>query len=513
MAIWTPTLTLLAALLCGIASDSHAQGPPPEPPALTAARAEFLSQVVAGSRQLTEQFTNALTKLEDELAANGDYEDAMRVQARRKEVDSSMAAAPQPAASPGIAMPAAVARTSSSVVLEGDALTGWRTAGSYAEWTMQKLTPGRYAVQLSYVLGDARAPANGEPSLPSRFTPVEVAKFKISEVSVLATATANTRLLELNRSKDPATFTAAGTEPLVISRASITLRLEAMQSYAANTVRIRDIRLVPADDKSPAPIASTALAATGVKDVETLKQLFTKQFSAARAPLIVDYQARLRTLAAQPSVSKDRDLLEEIEAEQKRAATNATAVIGTASARKRPASGVGSGLDGFEDLVGAQLVVDAANTGDRFRIEHGGRQFWVRLAWVRSPPPEPEDKDALQMAMKHFKIEEDEALAVGRMAREFTLGYLEDRPLRLLVRSKKIAADEAAPALVFLDDLGLFQTVLVDRGLAAVALPPGSEHKPTIETGMMRLLTEHEQKAAKRRPAPGAWSFRAEEAR
>ena len=178
-------------------------------------------------------------------------------------------------------------------------------------------------------------------------------------------------------------------------------------------------------------------------------------------------------------------------------------------ARKRGSAGVSGGLDGFEDLAGERLVPDPANTAGRFKVQHEGRQFWIKLAWVRCPPATADDKDSLHLAMKHFKIDEDDALAIGRMAGEFTLGYLEDRPLRLLVRSNKNPKDDAAPALVFLDDLGLFQMVLVDRGLAALALPPGSgDHKSTNETAMMKMLSDHEQQAMKRHPAPGAWSFR-----
>jgi hypothetical protein len=158
-----------------------------------------------------------------------------------------------------------------------------------------------------------------------------------------------------------------------------------------------------------------------------------------------------------------------------------------------------------------RLVADPANSAERFKVEHEGRQFWIKLAWVRCPPPSEDDKEALRAAARHFNIDESDALAIGRVAREFTLGYLEERPLRLLLRGKKSpAGDGAVPALVFLEDLGLFQTMLVDRGLASVSLPPGPDRKPMMETALMKMLAEHEQQAMKRSPAPGAWAFRTE---
>ena len=506
-----PWVSLLTALLFGASLPSPAQTPPPaEPASLAALRASFLAQVITGSRQLNEQFNNALLKLEDELAASGDYEDAIQVQARRREVEATLAMTPSSALNPGVPMPASAAKTSSTVTIESDALTGWRSGGSYAEWTLQKLTPGRYTVQLSYVLSDAAPLPNGEPSFSSRFSAVEVAKFKFFEVSLLGPASANVRMFELARTPDAVTYAAATAEPILISRSSITLRLEALQGYAANTIRIKDIRLVPVEEKPAAPLVTSGSAAgTGEKDVETLKQLFSKQFAAACAPVTSEYLARLKTLAAQPSVASDQELLGEIEIEQKRAAGSALALLGTGDRKRGGPPGAG-GLDGFEDISGARLVADPANSAERLKIEHEGRQFWIKLAWVRCPPSSEDDQEALHTAAKHFNIDESDALAIGRVAREFTLGYLEERPLRLLLRGKKNPNDEAVPALVFLEDLGLFQTMLVDRGFATVSLPSGSDRKPMLETALMKMLTEHEQLAMKRSPAPGAWAFRSE---
>lgn len=523
MPAFLPWRMMIVALLSSAAVSAHAQAPAPppppppgaEPPALTALRGEFLGGVVTASKQLTDQFTNALAKLEDDFAAAGDYEEAMKVEARRKEVEASVGGATPPAPPPGIPLAANAAKTSAAISVDEGALTGWRTAGNYAEWSLQKLTPGRYTIQFSYLCTDAKSNGN-DSTLLARYTTAEVVKFKISETSLLAAAAANTRMLELTLAKDPSTYTPVTTEPISILRTTITLRLESLQSAPANAIRIKDIRLVPVEDKVAAPATSALAVATPSdpqKNVDALKQVFVRQMAAARTPIMTDYLARLKTLSAQPSVAKDKDLVEEIEAEQKRATeinTTPPSIVTGSNRRKGPA-GVPGGLDGFEDVSGVRLVADPANTAEKFKVEHEGRQFWVKLAWVRCPPVSSDDRDALQSAIKHFKIDEDEALLVGRMAQEFTIGYLEERPLRLLVRNnKKNSKTDAAPALVFLDDIGLFQSALVERGLAAVFFPPGLDHKSTIENGMMKMLSEREQKAMKRRPAPGAWSFSSE---
>lgn len=506
-------LATRAACLC-----AQTPQPVPEPPALKALRQGFLDQLATDSRQLTEQFNKALSKVEDELAQTGEYEEAVALSLRRKEIDAMLARASAPAPSPGIPMPAAAARTSSLSMIDDDAITGWRTTGSYAEWTLQKLTPGRYAIQLSYVFTDAPTGSVTSPVSPSRTAAIEVAKFKWMEPSLLASS-ANTRLLELQRSKDAETYATSITEPITVTRGTLTLRLEAVQGYAGCLVRIKDVRLVPVEEKpsaAPSPASTSAPSASssvgGETDVPALRQNFFRKLAAARNPLIADYQARLKEMAARPSLAHDRDIRDEIDAEIARATASSTSLAGPAGGRRGGDQG-SSALDGWEDLAGARWVIDPGNTTERFKVEHEGRQFWVRLAWVRCPPASAADKDALHTATRHFKISDDDALAIGGVALEFARGYLEDRPLRLFVRTKKGPKDEPVPALVFLDDLGLFQTVLIDRGFAGYVPPEGNDRKQTRESAMMRMLQEHEQHAMKRTPPAGAWAFRTEKSK
>lgn len=477
-----------------------------EPASLTATRQESLNRILAGSRQLTEQYLRALARLEDELVTTADYEGAMAVRSRIQDLESVLTLSQVEAtSSSAIALSLISAKTTGSVVVDGETITGWRTHGSTVEWTLPTLVPGRYVLELSYNLSDAPVMANGSSTSPSRFAAVETAVFKFSEVSLLTPA--NVRNIELGRSVDSVSYATARTEPLTFLRSRITVRLEAAQAYPANVIRLKDIRLIPVPESAPATIAPAAGSSTTSpeQDVIAVRQVFQKQLTTARAPLLQAYQAQLRTFAAQPAVSADRDLLDQIEVEQKRIQQELTTPASIIHRRIRGRA-PGSGMDGFDDLTGARLVSDPASRADRIKVEHDGHQFWINLAWVRCPPATHDEKDALAVAARHFGINEEDALSVGRVAREFTQGYLEGKPLRLLVRPRK-GADQTAQALVFLDGVGLFQTVLIDHGFAALSLPQGGERKPILETALIDHLREREQRARTRRPAPGAWAF------
>jgi len=98
---------------------------------------------------------------------------------------------------------------------------------------------------------------------------------------------------------------------------------------------------------------------------------------------------------------------------------------------------------------------------------------------------------------------------VGRAAREFTAGYLRDKPLRLLIRPDR-DKDGTMAALLFLPNVGLYQNVLVDHGLAAVVPPPSDKQRNAMERAFLGTLSAHEATAKNRKPAPGAWALSAD---
>lgn len=487
------------------------------PDTLLALRDEFRAQVIAGSRQLTEQYIRALGKLEDELAAAGDYEEARAALDRRLELEKVIGATADVSAG-SLPLLATAARLSGGVSTEDGVLTEWESASAGAEWSLQKLTPGRYAFELFYTqtsplppFAPPPPPKPGQPPPPplsSRDKPAESARFRLSEVSLLAGAEANVRELDLPRSDPPTEFKRLITPPLTISRSTITLRLQPVQAYPANEIRIKDIRLVPVTTAAAVPLAATTVPTTSDRDIIALREVFQKQLIAARMPLLQSHLSALDSFAARPSVAQDRELVEDVLAERQRTSQRLASPAMVDGSKRQQTVGMAA-LDGFEDLQGARLLDDPASTSERLRVEHEGRRFWIKLAWVRGLPASPADKEALHHATRHFGISEEEALAVGLAAHEFVRGYLEGRSIRLLVRQPK-RNEEPAPALVFVDDVSLLQTVLIDRGFAAFAPPPGGGQRPVVEGAMIKLLGDHEAQARKREPAPGAWAFHEE---
>ena len=493
-------LTLLAWL--GLSTGLYAQTAVAPSPIETL-RTEFTSGVLSGSRQITEQYIRALGKLVDELAIAGDYEDAIAVQNRREDLMRVLAKTPAPSAAPSIPLTPSSARLTGVTLDEGN-LTRWRTTGSHAEWTV-KAIPGTYRIEISYLFTagpDAVAVAAAGVAPPTE------ARFRIQEVFVLSSTT-NFREVQLARSQNLITYSTVLTEPLTFAKPTFTLRLEALQNYGSEVIRIKDIRLVP--DGGTAPIVAVSApppSGSGESDLAVLRENFLKEIVAIRAPILSEYEAKLKTLKAQPNIAKDAELQNLIAAEQKRAVTN----TGPANSKQGPVVKLpGASLDGFEDLNGAMWVSDPGNTAERFKVSHEGREFWVRLSWVKCPPPTADDEGELRSAAKAFGIGEDDALAIGRVALEYARGHLEGKPLRLLVRSHRTEKKDAAPALVFLDGLGFFQGMLIDYGLAAYS-PPESRtpaQRSLVELAMMRMLKERQDKATAREPAPGAWAFRA----
>lgn len=473
------------------------------PSPLESLRSEFTSSVLSGSRQITEQYIRALGKLEEELASAGDYEDALAVQKRRDDLTRVLAKSPAPLAAPSIQLTTSAARLTGVTLDEGN-LTRWRTTGSHAEWAV-KTAPGTYRIEISYVFTagpDAVAVAAAGAAPPTE------ARFRFQEVFVLSSTT-NFRDLLLARSENLVTYTTVRTEPLTFTKPSFTLRLEALQNYGTEIVRIKDIRLIPEEAAAPVVTVNTPPpSGSGESDLAVLRENFLKEITALRAPILSEYEAKLKTLKAQPDIAKDAELQTLIAAEQKRA------IAGTGSVNSKPGSVVkmpGANLDGFEDLNGALWVADPGNTAERFKVSHEGKEFWVRLSWVKCPPPTADDEHELRSAAKAFGIAEDDALAIGRVALEYARGHLEGKPLRLLVRSQRTEKKDAAPALVFLDGLGFFQAMLVDYGLAAYSPPEARTpaQRSLVELAMMRMLKERQDKASAREPAPGAWAFRA----
>ncbi len=496
-----PAFILIAAaswVLCG-ESRSPAQAAA-EPPDLAALRKHLEWQAATASQQLNELYARALAKLEAEFSAAGEYEEAIAARDRRNEIETLMASRPAAAAVP---LSAKAARITGTVAVENDSLANWKTKGSSAEWTVQPIAPGKYRIELSAHLSKPLLIALALQN--QKEEPETEAVFRFSEVSLLAAAAANSREITLREAERIGAFTTITTEPITVARSSLTLRLDPSQGFPANVIAIRDVKLVPEPQASAAPSASPAAkpASSAAEQIDGLRSSLRSSLAAIRQAEAKAYLAQLQEFAARTGGAGGREIAAWIADERKRAG----ALMSESGSRASRSGIAGAGIfDGFDELSPAYFMDDPKSDGDRFTVMHEGKPVRIRLAWVRCPPVDGSAGEALKPVAKRFGISEPDAQAVGRLAAEFAKSYLTGRELKLLVKQGGDASGERE-ALVFLDDVGLFQAVLIDHGLA-VFMPPEGGRKPLHEASLMRMLEDHERKAAARQPPPGAWALR-----
>jgi len=489
---------LLPALIFALHACAalQAQTPAQEPAALTTARAAFMRQVMAESQLLTQQYERALAKVETEVAAAGDYEEARAIRLRREQLQALYSGTASSLATP---LPLTQARMMGSAQASGETLGGWRSNGSGAEWQNFRLIPGSYHLEFEVNMSDA--PVAGSIYASSKFQPQEKALFEFDEVTLLGIAAENHRTFEINRSPDEITFTTVRVGPLTFSRNPVTLRFSAADGYPANIIRVRNLRLVPVTDAavaSPATLPPTSSTTAMQQASAALKEAIETARKAAAAK----YFDELNDLAVTKPALKGQ-----IDAETRRMQRLGDQKTGQTS--MHAITTTGDGFSGFEDISDARLADEEPLSGERFKVVHEGRTLVVRLLWVDCAPPEEGDDQGVKRFAKYFNIEDEDVIAVGRTAREFTASYLRDKPLRLLIRPDR-DKDGTMASLLFLPNVGLYQNVLINHGLAAVVAPPREKQRSAMERAFLATLTSLETAARKRRPAPGAWALSAE---
>ncbi|MBV6499829.1 MAG: hypothetical protein CJBNEKGG_02292 [Prosthecobacter sp.] len=458
-------------------------------------RRAFLQQVITDSQLLAEQYERALAKLEGELALAADYEEARRVKQRREEIRAVYATLGD-ASTITLPLLPERARLSGAAEARGEEITGWRSAGSLAEWSAVRVQPGTYHLDLEALLGDL--PGAAAMPLASRIQPQDRAGFVFHEPSLLAGAQENRRAFEVVRPTVEGQWTAMRIGPLTFTRSPVTLRLAPAAGYPANVISFRRLRLVPAESgviQAPPVPEADPFAAAG----EALR----KSLTSAQKPVLEAYAARLQALAKDAPALKDAVAAELARLDQLQ---TALAERGEEALLKRLERQMG-GVAGFENIEDARLVQPEKASGDRFTIEHAGGRTDIRLLWVNCAPAE--DKNGRFKAFaSHFRIDVSDIPALARSAREFTVGYLEGRKLRVLLRPGKEAGGSRA-ALVFLPEVGLYQNILVEQGLAAVEMPAAGARLSITERGLHAALVQFEETA--RRLKNGAWAIAGED--
>lgn len=499
------SLLLLQTLAC-LEARGQAPEPPPPPPAagpstsaeplaLATTRAAFLRQVMTESQLLTEQYERALAKAEAEVAAAGDYEEARAISQRRQQLRALYAGT---ASSLSTALPLGQARLMGASQAAGEMLTGWRSSGSGAEWQNFRLVPGSYHLEFEANMSDA--PVAGSIYASSKFQPQQSAAFQFGEMTLLGASAENRLNFEIARSPDEATFTPVRVGPLNLARTPLTLSLTCAAGYPANIIRVRNLRLVPVTEEAATSAAAPSNGSTILQQTATTLKT---ALEAARVATISAYSADLQKLATAKPALKDQ-----VKAETRRLQRLADQKSGPTGIRSI-ATAAGS-LDGFEDISDAFLSDEEPLSGERFKVVAEGQTLNVRLLWVNCAPPE-EGADRLKSFSRYFRVTEEDAVAMGTRARDFTSGYLRGKPLRLLVRPDR-DKDGTVAALVFLPDVGLYQNVLVDKGLAAIMPPPRDSKRNATEKALIATLQARENAAKNRSPSPGAWGLSAAEA-
>ena len=112
-----------------------------EPADLSEARQALLTKALADSQKVTEQYLLALAARETALASAGDYEQAKQFQQRRQQLAAIYEGAESTNAVP---LSLVGTRMMGSVQASGESLGNFRSSGSGVEWSLFRLTPGKY---------------------------------------------------------------------------------------------------------------------------------------------------------------------------------------------------------------------------------------------------------------------------------------------------------------------------------------------------------------------------------
>jgi hypothetical protein len=281
---------------------------------------------------------------------------------------------------------------------------------------------------------------------------------------------------------------------MTFTRTPTTLRLVAANGYPANIIRLRGLKLVPVTETAPLAQVEPVDAKAAL---EAIRSTLASELAVAQKAVVETYRVELERVDA-----KDKN---EVKAEMKRLERLAEKKNEKPRfSPPRSLADTAGNLDGFDEVIEATLADGPPEAGDRFKVQHEGRELKVRLLWVVCAPVKSDDKILSTMAAR-FRIDTEDALAVGRAAQEFTAGYLRGKKLRLVARPMREGADELE-ALVFLPDVGLFQNVLLDQGLAALYVPINKKGSAGENT-LLESLFAREQAAKTRVPPSGAWAL------
>ncbi|MEZ5301888.1 MAG: hypothetical protein R3F11_14755 [Verrucomicrobiales bacterium] len=161
----------------------------------------------------------------------------------------------------------------------------------------------------------------------------------------------------------------------------------------------------------------------------------------------------------------------------------------------------------YEVLLGGKLLEnDNGNDGDSFRIDHRGREFRFRLYFVDTPETNDRYRSRVEDQAKYFGTSVDEALAVGREAKEYTLNLLRTRPFKVFTNWEKVMESDRIHAFVRVEmpsgQSRYLSELLVERGYARIHTNGAELPDKTSVEDYKGKLREIEARG-RSRPKPG----------
>jgi len=159
----------------------------------------------------------------------------------------------------------------------------------------------------------------------------------------------------------------------------------------------------------------------------------------------------------------------------------------------------------WETLANCKLSKVDYMDGDSFHVECGGKNYHFRLYFVDCPETDTRYPDRLREQAEHFGLTQEQSLAVGLKAKEFTMRMLR-RPFTVLTRwydARGASAQQRFYAIVLCDGKNLAEE-LVAAGFARAYGMRANFPDNTRSKDFVAGLTRLESRAMRARL--GAWS-------
>ncbi len=168
-----------------------------------------------------------------------------------------------------------------------------------------------------------------------------------------------------------------------------------------------------------------------------------------------------------------------------------------------------SAVRAYEVLDSASLVDHRDNDGDSFLVQHQGGTHIFRLHFVDAPEKRLHqfNADRLQQQARYFgELTQEQVLAMGQRARDYTLAALAQRRFTVHTRWREVYDSGRFYAFVLFEDGGDLMEELVAQGLVRI-YTEGAQHPDGRSESEYRKRLQALEADAKR-ARRGAWGLR-----